>query len=350
MTQLTDRQNKILHLIDSKKHVQNQDIVEFFINQNNTLSRETIARELKELVGLEYIKKIGKGRSVAYIIEESNSLLKFIDHDEYFSKDQDIRSSETIYFKGDIFSKLQGIFSQKEIDIFSKKSEDFKKRVSSLSPIIIQKEFERITVELAWKSSKIEGNTYTLIDTEMLIRENKEAIGHPRGEAIMILNHKKALDYIFNNKTKFKNISNQSIKDIHELLIGDLNVRSGLRSKPVAITGTNYRPLDDNQQIQDAIEKMCEEINAAKDPWTKSLISLLMIAYIQPFEDGNKRTSRLVADACLITEDFCPLSFRNVDVAEYKRAILLFYELGNASLVKKMFIDQYDFVIKNYFL
>lgn len=342
MTQLTNRQKEIIKFVESKKQVQNQDVVDFFITQNNALSRETVARELKELTSLNYLNKIGKGRSVSYVIPESHPLLKSIDHVDYFSKDQ--------HFEGDIFTRLQGLFSQNEIDDLSKKADDFKKRVANLSSTLIQKEFERITVELAWKSSKIEGNTYSLIDTEMLIRENKEALGHPRGEAVMILNHKKALDYIFNNKATFKNISLRNIEDVHKLLIGDLDVRPGLRSKPVAITGTNYRPIDNNQQIQEAIEKMCKEINIAKDPWSKALISILMIAYIQPFEDGNKRTSRLIANACLIAEDICPLSFRNVDVAEYKRAVLLFYELGNASLMKNMFLEQYDFAVKNYFL
>ena len=118
----------------------------------------------------------------------------------------------------------------------------------------------------------------------------------------------------------------------------------------MGITGTNYRPLDNIHQINDAVEKMSEEINRASDPWSKALMILLSISYIQPFEDGNKRTSRLMANACLIAGNVCPLSFRSVDEAGYKKAILLFYELGNASLMKKIFLEQFDFAVSNYFL
>jgi Fic family protein len=350
MTQLTKRQQKILDLIASKDKVQNQEIVAFFQSEDEPLSRETVGRELSELVASGHLSKIGEGRSVAYRLKQFHPLLKQFDYESYFSKDQDQRVSGIIQFDQDIISKLSGLFTSEEILELMAKNDLLKKRVANLPPTILQKEYERITIELSWKSSKIEGNTYSLIDTEILIKDQKEAPGHKREEAIMILNHKKALDYIFNNKEKFKQISLRDIEDIHKLLIQDMDVGFGLRSKPVGITGTNYRPLDNSQQIKEAVEKMTEEINRMNDPWSKALVSLLQIAYIQPFEDGNKRTSRLMANACLIAGDICPLSFRSVDEATYKKAILLFYELGNASLMKKIFLDQFDFVLNNYFL
>ncbi|OHA42432.1 MAG: hypothetical protein A3H68_00480 [Candidatus Taylorbacteria bacterium RIFCSPLOWO2_02_FULL_46_40] len=350
MTQLTKRQQKIIDFIFTKEEVQNQDIVEFFISENEPLSRETIGRELNELVSLNKLLKIGKGRAVAYKITESHPLLKPVDYEGYFSKDQDVRAPGTIKFDQNIFSKLSGLFKPEEVAELFQKNRDFSKRIANLSPAIIQKEYERITIELSWKSSKIEGNTYSLIDTEILIKEHKEASGHKKEEATMILNHKKTLDYIFSNKEKFKKISLRDIEDVHRLLVGDLGVEFGLRSKSVGITGTNYRPLDNVHQIKEAVEKMSECINSAEDPWNKALIMLLAVAYIQPFEDGNKRTSRLIANACLIAGDVCPLSFRSVDESDYKKAILLFYELGNASLMKSIFLEQFNFAVSNYFL
>lgn len=254
-----------------------------------------------------------------------------------------------IIFDPSVISKLSGLFSADEVIELTNKGDDFKKRIAGLSPTIIQKEFERITIELSWKSSKMEGNTYSLIDTEILIKEQREAEGHKKEEAIMILNHKKALDYILKDKEKFKEISLRDVEDVHRLIVGDLNVEFGLRSKPVGVTGTNYRPLDNIHQIKEAIEKVSGEINKAEDPWNKALMSLLAIAYIQPFEDGNNRTSRLMANACLIAGDVCPLSFRSVDESSYKKAILLFYELGNASLMKNIFLEQFNFAVGNYF-
>jgi Fic family protein len=215
---------------------------------------------------------------------------------------------------------------------------------------LVKKEIERITIELAWKSSKIEGNTYSLIDTEILIKENKEAIGHKKDEATMILNHKKALDYIFSKQDDFKVFSLRKMEDIHALLVDVLDVNKGLRLKPVGITGTNYKPLDNQYQIKEALEMTIEKMNKAHDSWSQALIALLMISYIQPFEDGNKRSARLIANACLIAHNVCPLSFRSVDESAYKKAMLIFYELQNASLFKKIFVDQFNFSIDNYFV
>ncbi len=350
MTQLTKRQIRIIGFIGGKEHAQNQDVVDFFASENEQLSRETVGRELAELVLSGHLKRIGKGRSVSYKLAESHPLLKPFDHESYLAKDQDVRIPDLSHFDHELIPKLSGIFSAEEAAELSKKGDEFKKRVKDLPPAIIQKEYERITIELSWKSSKIEGNTYSLIDTEILIKEHKEAVGHKKEEATMILNHKKALDYIFNNKERFKKISLRDLEDIHRLLIRDLNIRFGLRSKPVGITGTNYRPLDNSQQIKEAVEKMAEVINKAADPWSKALTALLSIAYIQPFEDGNKRTSRLTANACLIAAEVCPLSFRSIDEGEYKKAILVFYELGNAAPMKRIFLEQFDFAVGNYFL
>ncbi|MCX6718830.1 MAG: Fic family protein [Candidatus Taylorbacteria bacterium] len=347
MTQLNNRQQRILDFIASKGQAQNQEVVEFFASQNDILSRETMTRELTELVSLKYIAKTGKGRAVSYKLVDAHPLLRAFDHESYLAKDPEVRSADFIKFNREIIPKLLGLFSDDEVVMLKEKGDEFRKRIAELPKTLIQKEYERITIELSWKSSKIEGNTYSLIDTETLIKEHIEAVGHKREEAVMILNHKKALDYIFNNKDRFKNISLRDIEDIHRLLVDGLDVRFGLRSKAVGITGTNYRPLDNNYQIREAIEKTCVEINKADDPWSKALISLIMTAYIQPFEDGNKRTSRLMANACLITGEVCPLSFRSIDENDYKKAIIVFYELQNALPMKRIFLEQFKFATDN---
>src|SRR3989338_9978540 len=222
MTQLTKRQHKIVDFISLKEKIQNKEIVDFLASENDPLSRETVARELKELIVLKYLSKTGRGRGVAYMLAESHPLLKPIDYESYFSKDQDTRAPGAINFDSNIIAKLSGLFKSEEIKELAKKGDDFKKRIANLPPTIIQKEYERITIELSWKSSKIEGNTYSLIDTEILIKDHKEASGHKKEEATMILNHKKTLDYIFSNKEKFKKISLRDIEDVHRLLVGDL--------------------------------------------------------------------------------------------------------------------------------
>lgn len=350
MNQLTNRQQKILDLLVLKGFAGNQEITANLKEQGEKISRITLVRDINELIEFGFIEKFGKGRNLAYKITPNYSLLAPVDMVAFFSKDQDTRSPNPIKFNEDIFSKLHYLFNDSEIKSFEAKNHDYQKRVASLPEAILKKEIERITIELSWKSSKIEGNTYTLIDTEILIKENKEAVGHKKEEAIMILNHKKALDYIFSKKDDFRVFNLRKIEDIHALLVDGLNVNKGLRLKPVGITGTNYKPLDNQYQIKESVERMIEEMNKSGNPWSQALIALLMISYIQPFEDGNKRSARLIANACLIANNICPLSFRSVDETLYKKAILIFYEIQNASAFKKIFVDQFDFSINNYFL
>ena len=76
---------------------------------------------------------------------------------------------------------------------------------------------------------------------------------------------------------------------------------------------------------------------------------MLLISYIQPFEDGNKRTSRLVSNALLLAYGHCPLTFRSVDVNDYRAALLLFYEQNNLSAFKCIFVEQAEFAVHEYF-
>ena len=168
-------------------------------------------------------------------------------------------------------------------------------------------------------------------------------------EAVMILNHKHALDFIYSDSSYFKKISISKIEDIHRLLIDGLGVSFGLRKNKVGITGTNYRPLDNIHQIREAAEKLVELINQIDNPIEKALIAVAMISYIQPFEDGNKRTARILGDALLLANNYCPLSYRSVQEVEYKKAITLFYEQNNISYFKKLFIEQFKQAVEKYF-
>jgi Fic family protein len=220
---------------------------------------------------------------------------------------------------------------------------------SRLSPTLIKKEWERVTIEFSWKSSAIEGNTYSLIDTENLLKEGVEATGKTKAETKMILNHKSALDFVRSNANEFKNIDLKHLEMVHGILVDDLGVTIGLRKNLVGITGTRYRPLDNEFQIKEAVESTCALINSKVSHFDKSLLALLLISYIQPFEDGNKRTARLIANAILNAHGCFPMSFRSTNESDYKKAILIFYEVNNISAFKKIFIKQCDFSVANYF-
>lgn len=350
MDKLNKRQLEIFGFIKENKSANNQEIKDYLKKDFGAVSRITIIRDINLLLKNKLIAKKGRGRNVRYEELVKSAILAYFNAEEYFKKGPDERKLAFERFNFGIFSRLKEIFTEEELKNLKTLNDDYKKRVKKLSPAILKKEFERLTIELSWKSSQIEGNTYSLIDTEILIKEHKEAEGHKKEEAIMILNHKKALDYILNKKSDFKKINLRKIENIQRLTVDNLGILKGVRKRLIGIVGTKYKPLDNEYQIKEALEKMIKVINNFKEPFSKAIAAILMISYIQPFEDGNKRTSRLLGDALLLAHGVCPLSFRSVNEADYKKTVILFYEQNSARFFKELFIQQFEFAVKNYFL
>jgi Uncharacterized conserved protein len=345
---LNKRQETILSLLEKNGSF---GIVEIFKNINSVLpgvAKITISRDIKVLLGLSYIKSYGKARATRYELSAHYNLIRPIDVEKYFKTETDKRNAKE-KFDFNIFSELSEIFVESEIVLLNRLNEEYQRNIKIIPPSIQKKEFERLVIELSWKSSQIEGNTYSLLETEALIEGKEEAAGHKKEEAVMILNHKEALDYINKNRAVFAKISIAKIEDVHYLLTKNLGIARNLRKTAVGIVGTKYRPLDNSHQITEALEKTCNLVNKENNVFCKAVILSLLIAYIQPFEDGNKRTSRLVANAILLAGGACPLSYRNVDEAEYKKAVVLFYEQNNLSYFKSLFIEQFKFAVENYF-
>ncbi len=232
----------------------------------------------------------------------------------------------------------------------TKVNKSFSEKIQELQKDIYRKELERFVIELSWKSSRIEGNTYTLLDTETLIKQSIEARGHPKEETIMILNHKAAFDTILMHKEEFKKVTLSQITQLHNVLVKGLSITTGLRNEPVGITGTTCRPLDNSWQIKEALEKTVEAVNTSPHPLEKALIAIVFVSYIQPFTDGDKRTGRMLANAILLAQDYYPLSYRSVDETLFKQALILFYEQHSFFHFRKMLLDQYRFALNTYFL
>ena len=348
MKKLSKRQLKILGFIKVQGATRNKDVKEFVTKEFGEVSRATVVRDIDNLLKNNLLIKKGKGRNVLYEENIQSELLKYINIESYFQKSVDERKVLE-NFNFDIFRMLKNIFSKEEIRGLEELNKNYQSNIKKLSPTIIKKEFERLTIELSWKSSQIEGNTYSLIDTEILIKNNQEAKGHSKEEATMILNHKKALDYIRSKKGNFKKLNLRKIENIHGLIADDLNIAKGLRKRMVGITGTKYKPIDNQYQIKEALEKTIKVINNFKDPFSKALVTLLMVSYIQPFEDGNKRTARLLSNAILLSDNVCPLSYRSIDKSDYKKAVIIFYEQNSGRFFKEIFTEQFKFATENYF-
>lgn len=347
--ELTQRQSKILDYIYEKQSVKRLDIEQYISSTDNNISKITIIRDLDILLKQNFIEKTGSARNVVYTPAQKNELLRKYNVVEYFKVDSDSRKIKYPQFNFDIFNNLNNIFTPKEMFEIERTNNIYINKIEKLSPVILKKEFERLLIELSWKSSQIEGNTYSLLDTEVLIKDNIEAEGHKKEEAIMILNHKKALEYIFENGNYFKALTLAKIEELHSILVDNLSVSKGLRTSPVGIVGTNYKPIFNQHQIKEAIVKLIKKINSIENVIEKALITVLMISYIQPFEDGNKRTGRILANAILYANNYCPLSYRSVKESEYKKAVIIFYENNSLDYFKKIFIEQFKFAVDKYF-
>lgn len=293
----------------------------------------------------------GKARATRYRLSPQAQLLMPLNLDTYFALEVDERQVQSSYN----FELINGLlaetrlFSDKEQVHLDALQEEFRQHISELTDNEYRKEMERLGIDLSWKSSQIEGNTYTLLETERLLRESKTAEGKTREEAVMLLNHKDALSFVLDNPDYLKELTVSHIEDIHQLLTKELSIDKGLRRHRVGITGTNYHPLDNEFQIREAMRDACELINSKSNIFEKALLTLILLSYIQPFSDGNKRTARITSNAILIANDYCPLSFRSIDSIDYKKAMLIFYEQNSLYAFKQIFMEQFEFAVKEYF-
>ena len=346
---INSRQREILELISRSDSLSRHEI-KATLGNNFQASIPTIARDLAHLLRKGLLIVHGDGRNTRYSGTKTNKLLKYFDLDKYFELDPDQRESVKKTFDSEVFDDLCGLYDQEEQSEFAKIYKNFDTESKLTSKDVYLKEVERFIIELSWKSSKIEGNTYSLLDTETLIKQKIEADGHPKEEAVMILNHKNAFETILANKGDYKKITLSQITQLHNILIKDLNITTGIRNQAVGIIGTTYRPLDTHAQIHDVLEKFIVCLNQVDYPLEKALIAVAMISYIQPFADGNKRTARMLANALLLANDYYPLSYRSVSETLYKKALVLFYEQNSLYYLKQIIDDQYKFALDTYFI
>ncbi len=203
----------------------------------------------------------------------------------------------------------------------------------------------RLLIDLSWASSRLEGNTYTRLDTQNLIELGQAAAGKDRREAQMILNHKAAIELLveqaedigFNTFTFF---------NLHALLSENLLVdptESGrLRSRIVEVSGTVFHPLGIPQQIDAYFHMILDKADAIDDPFEQAFFVMVHIPYLQPFVDVNKRVSRLGANIPLIRHKLCPLSFIDVPERAYVEGTLGVYELKRVDLLRDVFVWAYE--------
>lgn len=209
----------------------------------------------------------------------------------------------------------------------------------------VQRIFNRLLIDLSWNSSRLEGNTYSLLETERLLELGESAEGKNAIEAQMILNHKAAIELLVEQAAEI-GFNRYTILNLHALLsdnlLGDPQACGRLRNKPVGIDGTVYHPLEVPQLVDECFQQICDTATAIQDPFEQALFAMVHLPYLQPFEDVNKRVSRLSANIPLIRQDLCPLSFVDVPSRAYIDGILGVYELNRVELLRDVFVWAYE--------
>ncbi|MBK1791437.1 Fic family protein [Persicirhabdus sediminis] len=208
----------------------------------------------------------------------------------------------------------------------------------------LRKLLDRMIIEISWNSSRLEGNTYSLLETERLMQHGLSHGGKSTAETQMLLNHKAAIEMLADPSDEL-GFNRYSLCNLHALLaenlLGEIGAGGRLRRVAVGIGQSVFRPLEIPQQIEENFQLVLEKAAAIDDPFEAAFFVLVQLPYLQPFADVNKRTSRLAANIPMVQHNLCPLSFVDVDTREYLNAVLAVYELNRVDYLRDLFIWAY---------
>ncbi len=203
----------------------------------------------------------------------------------------------------------------------------------------------RLLIDLSWNSSRLEGNTYSLLDTARLIEAGEQSEGKERHETQMILNHKQAIEFLV-DAAEDVGFNRYTILNLHAALaddlLPDLDAAGRLRHIGVEIGGSVFHPLEVPQLIEERFDEILVKASLIEDPFEQAFFAMVQFPYLQPFDDVNKRVSRLAANIPLIKANLAPLSFEEVPGDLYAEAVLGVYELNRVELLRDVFCWAYE--------
>lgn len=312
------------------------DLLEALTRVGRRVSQATLARRIERLIAERHVLRDGKARSTRYRKDP---------YHDYFAvppgKRQrvgynaaalnDYVPNVTQWLSDDLRERLEKAGGGRRLD------------ASTYSRSITQK----LLVDLAFASSALEGNTYTYLDTQVLIEFGQAAEGKDRDETVMILNHKEAISYLTQHIADIE-IEPREFKTFHALLsrgLSNMDPRDvgSIRRMPIdEIGGSAYLPLAMPQRLEEEMERIAQKANKIEDPFERSIFLMVFISYLQAFRDVNKRTARLVCNVPLLKAGVAPLSFMDMDKAAYVKGLLAFYELNRIDLITEAFAEAYE--------
>jgi len=210
--------------------------------------------------------------------------------------------------------------------------------------------YQRLLIDLSYNSSRLEGNTYSILDTEKLLFEGMPAQDKLDSEKVMILNHKEAIRYLIEGISNI-HINVENIRTMHYLLADGLVPKQdvgNIRNDSVKISGSVYMPLDNAKVIDEVLEMIATKSALINDPFEQSIFLLVHLSYLQAFIDVNKRVARLVCNIPFIKHNLVPLAFNEIAVSDYRSAMIVIYEFNNIAPLVDLYIWSYIRTAKQY--
>ncbi len=348
-------------------------IDDIFIGLGGKTPRRTLQYRLAKLVEQERLEISGGGRGRRYRLPGANlqidSAKQGVTSDEvtletYIPISDESRDIKTAV-QAPIHHRQPVGYNRKFLDNYRPNetfylSEDDRKRLLKIgkSPnekrpagTYVREIYNRLLIDLSWNSSRLEGNTYTLLETKALLELGESAEGKNAKDAQMILNHKVAIELLVEQSGEL-DFTRHTILSIHALLSDNLLEDSAacgrLRSRVVEISGSVFLPQSVPQVIEECFKQILETATAITDPFEQAFFVMVHLPYLQPFEDVNKRVSRLALNIPFIRGNLSPLSFIDVPEKAYVDGLLGVYELNRIELLRDVFVWAYERSCKRY--
>jgi hypothetical protein len=354
--ELQDQLEKIKNAIGN--FPQGASIEDILAHSNLALNERTLQRRLSKLEKeLQEIRVTGSSRATRYFLVIKNAEQEPIQSGliplseagleilNYVSKPKHQRKPVSYFrsFLDNYRPNVTAYLSRKELDRLNKVS----KTGGAQEPAgtYAREILNRLLIDLSWNSSRLEGNTYSLLDTQQLIAFGKSAEGKSALDAQMILNHKEAIEFLVESAGEIR-FDRYTLMNLHALLSNNLLADSGaagrLRTIEVGISNSVYLPLGIPQLISELFDQILMKANEIENPFEQAFFITVHLPYLQPFDDVNKRVSRLAANIPFLQHNLSPLAFVDVPGDLYTRGIMGVYELNRIELLRDVFIWAYE--------
>jgi len=336
-----------------------------------SINKKTLQRRIKSLVEEGNIYTDGTKNNTKYYFKKDTNILKTFSMEKgEDSSGQDVRTESEGKNKHSIFSSdAMSLLSYLETPSYARKRSSYQfELVDNYIPNQTQyvpeairerlhkagKRFnkqlaegtyakkisQRLLIDLSYNSSRLEGNTYSKLDTQKLIEQGLTAEGKVHEETVMIMNHKEAIEFLIENAEEIV-INSFTVRNIHALLSQDLlsnpNACGKVRLVEVGISRSAYLPLNNPHQLEAYLSLILRKAEKIEEPFEKSFFLLLHLSYLQAFEDVNKRTARLTCNIPFIQHNLCPMCFIDVPQEDYLKSLLYFYETNQIEPALELF-------------